>query len=213
MVIEDDRMILSSQFRCVGGERYIDFVNKILGYTNEFVSLKGIHYDVKVMDSMTDMMKEWEKKNKSGHQLRLIAGYTHEWVSKKDEEQYDFSYDNGSVLLKWNVKKADRAAVLDDKQIKNVFCIHTIQGLEVEYAGVIIGKDLTYNKKTKSIEFHPEMNARTDGASGIRTAPYDLAEKLIRNTYKVLLTRGVKGTYIYAEDEALNECLKTVVKY
>ena len=212
-VIEDDRMILSSQFRCVGGERYIDFVNKILGYTNEFVSLKGIHYDVKVMDSMTDMMKEWEKKNKSGHQLRLIAGYTHEWVSQKDEEQYDFSYDNGNVLLKWNVKKADRAAVLDDKQIKNVFCIHTIQGLEVEYAGVIIGKDLTYNKQKGTIEFHPEMNARTDKDSGIRKAPYDLAERLIRNTYKVLLTRGVKGTYIYAEDEALNEYLKTVVKY
>lgn len=212
-IIEDGRMILSSQFRCVGGERYIDFVNKILGYTNEFVSLKGIHYDVRIMDSMTDMMKEWEKKNKAGHQLRLIAGYTHEWVSQDDEEQYDFSYDNGNVLLKWNVKKADRAAVLDDKQRKNVFCIHTIQGLEVEYAGVIIGKDLTYNKDTDKIEFHPEMNARTDKASGIRAAEPGLAERLIRNTYKVLLTRGVKGTYIYAEDEALNEHLKELIKY
>ncbi len=212
-VIEDNRMILSSQFRCVGGERYIDFVNKVLGYTNEFVSLKGIHYDVKIMDSMTDMMKEWDKKYKSSHQLRLIAGYTHEWVSKDDENAYDFEYDDRNVLLKWNVKKADRVAVLDDTQIKNVFCIHTIQGLEVEYAGVIIGKDLTYNKEKGCIEFHPEMNARTDNDSKIRTSPYELAERLIRNTYKVLLTRGVKGTYIYAEDDALREYLKEVSKY
>ena len=206
-------MILSSQFRCVGGERYIDFVNKILGYTNEFVSLKGIHYDVKIMDSMTDMMKEWDKKYKFGHQLRLIAGYTHEWVSKDDENAYDFDYDDGNVLLKWNVKKADRVAVLDDTQIKNVFCIHTIQGLEVEYAGVIIGKDITYNKEEGRIEFHQEMNARTDNDSKIRTSSPELAERLIRNTYKVLLTRGVKGTYIYAEDDALREYLKEVSKY
>ena len=212
-VIEDDRMILSSQFRCVGGERYIDFVNKILGYTNEFVSLKGIHYDVKIMDSMTDMMKEWDKKYKSGHQLRLISGYTHEWVSKNNENAYDFNYDDGNVLLKWNVKKANRVAVLDDTQIKNVFCIHTIQGLEVEYAGVIIGKDLTYNKETGNIEFHKEMNAKTDKASKIRTSSPELAERLIRNTYKVLLTRGVKGTYIYAEDDALRKYLKEVSKY
>ncbi len=212
-VIEDTRMILSSQFRCVGGERYIDFVNKILGYTNEFVSLKGIHYEVKIMETMSQMMKEWQKKQESGHQLRLIAGYTHEWVSQDDDSAYDFNYDEGKVLLKWNVKKADRAAVLDDTQAKNVFCIHTIQGLEVEYAGVIIGKDITYNKEKGQIEFHPEMNAKSDKASGIRTASPALAEKLIKNTYKVLLTRGVKGTYIYAEDESLREYLKEIVKY
>ena len=212
-IIEDDRMILSSQFRCVGGERYIDFVDKILGYNNAFVSLKGIHYEVKIMDSMTQMLKEWENKYKSGHQLRLISGYTHEWISKNNEELYDFNYDDGDVLLKWNVKKANRVAVLDDAQIKNVFCIHTIQGLEVEYAGVIIGKDITYNKEKGKIEFHPEMNAKTDNDSKIRTSPYELAERLIRNTYKVLLTRGVKGTYIYAEDDSLREYLKEVSKY
>lgn len=211
-VIEDDRMILSSQFRCVGGERYIEFVNKVLGYKNDYVSLKGIRYDVKIMDSMIDMMKEWQKKWDSGHQMRLIAGYTHEWVSQNNSALFDFDYGNG-VQLKWNVKKADRAALLDDTQKKNVFCIHTIQGLEVEYAGVIIGKDLAYNKEKGEIEFHPENIAESDSASGIRTADKALAEKLIRNTYKVLLTRGVKGTYIYCEDKALNEYLKNIVKY
>ena len=212
-VIEDDRMILSSQFRCVGGESYIAFVNKLLGYSNEFVSLKGMKYDLKIMDSMSMMMKEWEKKNGGAHELRLIAGYTHDWVSQYDKDAYDFVYDGGKVKLRWNVKKADRAAILDHEQAKNVFCIHTIQGLEVEYAGVILGKDITYNEKSGKIEYHPEENASTDNGSGIRRADKDLAERLIRNTYKVLLTRGVRGTYIYAEDKALNEYLKKIVKY
>lgn len=211
-IVKDDRLILSSQFRCVGGERYIDFVNKLLGYSNDFVSLKGMHYEVKIMDSMSDMMEEWEKKRKTNHQLRLIAGYTHEWISQYNQNEYDFVYDDGTKL-RWNIKKADRAALLDEAQMKNVFCIHTIQGLEVEYAGVIIGKDLTYNNQTEKIEFHKEANAVSDTASGIRCADDELAKKLIRNTYKVLLTRGVKGTYIYAEDENLNDYLKKIVKY
>lgn len=62
-------------------------------------------------------------------------------------------------------------------------------------------------------ESHPEMNANSDHDSKIKSSPYPLAEKLIRNTYKVLLTRGVKGTYIYAEDDALREYLKNVSKY
>ena len=163
------------------------------------------------MDSMKDMMKKWNELWDSKHQMRLMAGYTHEWVSQYDSEKYDFEYEDGTKL-RWNIKKADRAAILDETQKENVFCIHTIQGLEVEYAGVIIGKDLTYNKKTSKIEFHKEMNARSDSASGIRTADDALAEKLIRNTYKVLLTRGVKGTFIYAEDDNLREYLKQLVK-
>ena len=210
-VIEDDRMILSSQFRCVGGEQYIAFVNHFLGYTNDFVSLKGMKYKVGIMDSMKDMMKKWSELWDSNHQMKLMAGYTHEWVSQYDLDKYDFKYEDGTNL-RWNIKKADRAAILDDTQKENVFCIHTIQGLEVEYAGVIIGKDLTYNKETGKIEFHKEMNARSDSASGIRTADDALAEKLIRNTYKVLLTRGVKGTFIYAEDDNLREYLKQLIK-
>lgn len=210
-VIEDNRMILSSQFRCVGGEQYISFVNHFLGYTNDYVSLKGMKYKVGIMDSMKDMMKKWNELWDSNHQMRLMAGYTHEWVSQYNPDKYDFEYEDGTNL-RWNIKKADRAAILDDTQKENVFCIHTIQGLEVEYAGVIIGKDLTYNKETGKIEFHKEMNARSDSASGVRTADDALAEKLIRNTYKVLLTRGVKGTFIYAEDDNLREYLKQLVK-
>ncbi len=211
-VIEDNRMILSSQFRCVGGERYIDFINKLLGYTNNFVSVKQIPYKIKIMDSMTDMMMEWEDKWESGHEFRLMAGYTHNWCSKKNPGAYDFNYDNGKVRLKWNLRSKNHADILDPAQKGRVFGLHAIQGLESEYAGVIIGKDLTYNKEKGCIEFHQDR-VTTESQSGIKNAAPDFAERLIRNTYKVLLTRGVKGTYIHAEDDDLREYLKTIVRY
>lgn len=57
--------------------------------------------------------------------MRLMAGYTHEWVSQNNPNKYDFEYEDGTNL-RWNIKKADRAAILDDTQKENVFCIHTI---------------------------------------------------------------------------------------
>ena len=80
----------------------------------------------------------------------------------------------------------------------------------MDYAGVIIGKDLIY--RDGKIIFDQTQNAKTDKASGIRNAPKDIAEKLIRNTYKVLLTRAIHGTYVYCEDKELNEYIKQVIK-
>lgn len=212
-VIEDDRMILSSQFRCVGGEQYIEFINNLLEFPNEFNSIKKIHYQVKCFDSIGDMMREVNKINSSGtHEVRLMAGYTHEWVSKTNPNLYDFSYPQDNVYLRWNIRKADRAAVLDKDQINNVFCVHTIQGLEVEYAAVIIGKDLTYDEEKGCLVFHKEQIAKSDRASGIRTTDDETAKKLIRNSYKVLLSRGVKGTFIYAEDPVLRKHIKDLMK-
>lgn len=212
-VIEDDRMILSSQFRCVGGEQYIEFINNLLEFPNEFNSIKKIHYQVKCFDSIGDMMREVNKINSSGtHEVRLMAGYTHEWVSNTNPNLYDFSYPQENVYLRWNIRKTDRAAVLDKDQINNVFCVHTIQGLEVEYAAVIIGKDLAYDEEKGCLVFHKEQIAKSDRASGIRTTDDETAKKLIRNSYKVLLTRGVKGTFIYAEDPALRKHIKDLMK-
>lgn len=105
-VIEDDRMILSSQFRCVGGEQYIEFINNLLEFPNEFNSIKKIHYQVKCFDSIGDMMREVNKINSSGtHEVRLMAGYTHEWVSKTNPNLYDFSYPQDNVYLRWNIRK------------------------------------------------------------------------------------------------------------
>ena len=111
--------------------------------------------------------------------------------------------------MKWN-KKVSYSYINDPTQFDHIGCIHTIQGVDMDYAGVIIGKDLIY--RDGRIVYDQSKNAKTDKASGIRNASKDMAKKLIRNTYKVLLTRAIHGTYIYCEDEELNEYIKSLIK-
>ncbi len=214
-VIDDDRLTLTSQFRCIGGEQYLDFVDHFLGFSNALFSLKGIHYKFKVCNSVKELVDIISKRNRGPDKgSRLLAGYTkdHDWVSHKHPEQYDFSYPEEGVYLRWNKIDKKRAALEDVDQADRVFYVNMVQGMELEYAGVIIGKDVTYNEKTGKVEFHHEENAHTDKFSHIRTAPRDIGIRLIRNTYRVLLTRAVKGTYIFAEDPGLEKYLLALSK-
>lgn len=110
--------------------------------------------------------------------------------------------------MKWN-KFVSYSYINDPDQLDRIGCIHTIQGVDMSYAGVIIGKGLKY--KDGQLVFDKSQNAKTDSASGIRNLDNETAKRLIRNTYKVLLTRGMYGTYVYCEDEALNRHLKSLV--
>ena len=88
---------------------------------------------------------------------------------------------------------------------------HTAQGLEFDYVGVLIGKDLTYDPLSGQVRTNKEAISRDDKSSGIRGASDELARRLILNTYKTLLTRGQKGCFVYCEDEALREYFKRMV--
>jgi DUF2075 family protein len=149
--------------------------------------------------------------NKSG-KCRVVAGYDYEWISKgkaRESSLYDIVLDNGSYKAKWNLQvKDDYSWLHDPESLYEVGCIHTCQGLDLNFCGVIIGKDLTY--ENGKICFHKEKIAKSDRTSGIRHASDDLAEKLIRNTYNVLLTRGMQGTFVYCEDKALSDYLKNI---
>jgi len=209
-VIESDNLTLSSQFRVLGGENYIGFINSLLGYTDNKVKFINKHnYEFKVFDSATELWEAIHAKQAHYPLSRLLAGYTHNWVSQKDPELYDFHLDKAKLKMKWN-KKVNYSYINDPSQFDHIGCIHTIQGVDMDYAGVIIGKDLIY--RDGKIIFDQTQNAKTDQASGIRNAPKEIAEKLIRNTYKVLLTRAIHGTYVYCEDKELNEYIKQVIK-
>ena len=147
---------------------------------------------------------------------RMVAGYTYDWVSKglfRDGFKYDIVLDNGEFEAKWNLNCKEvgtRYSWLNDpKSVEEVGCIHTCQGLDLNYCGVIIGKDLQYSDG--HLVFHKENNAKTDRNSGIRNADDEDAMKLIRNTYYVLLTRGMLGTYVYCEDKGLRDYLKSML--
>ena len=232
-VIEGPDLELTSQFRCLGGDTYISFIKSLLGYNNDGFkfSKKKNKYEFKVFDSPLEMFNEIKKKdeeeqlhkcNINGKLLndhsysgksRLVAGYTHKWVSKnegRDGDNYDFVYDDG-FKAKWNLRAGvsnNYSWLNDSTSINEIGCIHTCQGLDLSYCGVIIGKDLIY--RNGEILIDTETHPTTDKAFN-RNTSRDLVRKIIRNTYYVLLTRGIKGTFVYCEDKELNEYIKSMI--
>ena len=236
-VIEGNDLVLTTQFRCIGGSEYLTFIRNFLGYENNRNVFNIDKYDFQVLDSAKSVMDLIKKKDlefqeqycKDAGKLvndksisgrcRVVAGYTHNWVSKgqdRDGDSFDFDLDNHSFRAKWNLrcsKYGTNYSWLDDPlSIEEIGCIHTAQGLDLNYCGVIIGKDLRYDKNNKKLVFDKTMNAKTDIASQIKNCDDLTAERLIRNTYNVLLSRGMKGTFVYCEDPDLQEYLKTNFK-
>ena len=201
---------LVSQFRCDGSDGYISFLDNLLeikqtaNTTFEFNKL-----NVKVFDDPNEMRDELRELNKINNKSRMIAGYCYDWNVKKGRGEWDIMLPNG-FKAKWNLAKDDHWAV-NPNSFEEVGCIHTCQGMEFDYVGVFIGRDLYYE------DGHVKTNrlaiSKDDSSSGIREKKTldKEADKLIRRTYKVLLTRGLKGCFIYCEDEALREHLKKVI--
>ena len=198
---------LTSQFRCDGSDGYISFLNNLLeikqtANTNfEFNNLK-----VKIFDDPIKMRDELRELNKINNKTRMIAGYCYDWNVKNKKGDWDIILPNG-FKAKWNLANDDHWAV-NPNSFEEVGCIHTCQGMEFDYVGVFIGKDLYY--KDGHVQTNRNAISKDDKTSGIRvkSTSNEEADKLIRRTYKVLLTRGIKGCYIYCEDEALRNYLK-----
>ena len=198
---------LTSQFRCDGSDGYISFLNNLLEIKQtansnfEFNNLK-----VKVFDDPIKMRDELRELNKINNKTRMIAGYCYDWNVKNKKGEWDIILPNG-FKAKWNLANDDHWAV-NPNSFEEVGCIHTCQGMEFDYVGIFIGKDLYY--KDGHVQTNRNAISKDDKTSGIRlkSTSNEEADKLIRRTYKVLLTRGIKGCYIYCEDEALRNYLK-----
>ena len=206
--VYEDKLI--SQFRCNGNDGYIAWLDNVLEIRETAnKTLEGIDYDFKVFDKISDMYEELQRKKNSA----IVAGYCWGWISKK-ENRDDIVIENFSK--KWNLQE-DGGLWLIRNPLNQVGCIHTIQGLECDYIGVIIGNDLIYDDGIKT---QPEKRAKTDKSlSGYKKMSKsnalkaaELADKIIKNTYKVLMSRGMKGCYVYATDEKLREYLKDQIK-
>ena len=200
---------LTSQFRCNGSDGYIAFLDHMLGI-RETANYDGfdLDYDIQVFDNPSEMKQALKEKNDMNNKSRMIAGYCYEWVTQKNphSDQYDIIVDH-DFKAKWNFSTTSTFAI-DEDSFDQVGCIHTTQGLEFDYVGVIIGKDLVYKDEKVITDY--TKRAKTDASlKGIKTTKnYKLADRIIRNTYKTLLSRGQKGCYIYCEDKALSNYLK-----
>lgn len=137
----------------------------------------------------------------------MLAGYCYDWITKNNprEDIYDIELENG-FMAKWNFSNTDTWAI-DEDTFEQVGCIHTSQGLEFDYVGVIIGKDLRY--RNGRVITDRTKRAKTDQSLRGIKGNEALADRIIRNTYKTLMSRGLKGCFVYCEDKALSEYLKS----
>ena len=210
-IIMREETKLYSQFRCNGSDAYIQFIDHLLqrGKETLAVSLPELNYDFQIFDDPTQMREALLEKNAINNKARMVAGYCYDWNVKNGRGDIDIDLPGG-FQAKWNLAN-DKIWAINPRSFEEVGCIHTAQGLEFDYVGVLIGKDLSYEKETGCVVVNKLAISKDDKSSGIRGASDEDARRLILNTYKTLLTRGQKGCYVYCEDEALREYFKEMV--
>ena len=197
---------LVSQMRIKGGNDYLDFVNKLFAETP--APKKDFNgYDLRFYDDFESMRNEILQLNEEFGLSRLLAGFAWEYKSKKKPELFDIDIDGHQ--LRWNQTVKDWVNSLNSAN--EVGSIHTIQGYDLNYAGVIIGNDLGYDPILKKLVFRRENYFDIKGKEnnkvlGIEYSDEDIL-KYVVNIYRVLLTRGIKGTFIYVCDPELRKII------
>ena len=210
-IIMREETKLYSQFRCNGSDAYIQFIDHLLQRGRETMSssLSELNYDFRVFDDPCEMREALREKNAINNKARMVAGYCYDWNVRFGRGDIDINLPGG-FQAKWNLAN-DSIWAINPNSFEEVGCIHTAQGLEFDFVGVLIGKDLTYDKATHRIVTNKNAISSDDHSSGIRSASDEDAHRLILNTYKTLLTRGQKGCYVYCEDAALREHFKEMI--
>ncbi len=199
-VIHDDNIKLTSQFRCNGSDGYIAFINDLLGIMQTAnANYIDLDYDIQIFDDPNLMREKLRQKNLINNKSRMLAGYCYHWVSTATNDLFDIELENG-FKAKWNFKNSIWAT--DQRSFDQVGCIHTSQGLEFDYVGVIIGLDMRF-ENSQVVTDQTKRDPRDATLS--KNVPKDKADEIIKNTYKVLLTRGQKGCYIYCQDKQLGK--------
>ncbi len=197
------KLELTSQMRVQGGNNYIKFVDELLHVKlNTSFKYSTPNYELLVFDSLADLYSELENREKLNGLCRLIAGYSWPWASKENKNAIDIEIDG--LQFQWN--QTDKDWINSPNAFKEIGCIHTTQGYDLNYTGVIFGKEITYNIEKNVIEINPKLYFDINGKKGITNQ--DDLKKYIINIYKTIMYRGIKGTFIYACDENLREYLK-----
>lgn len=206
-------MELVSQFRCNGSDGYLAWLDNVLEIRETAnYDLEGIDFDFRICSSPKEVRDLIIGKNEINHRSRMLAGYCWDWDGKQVNNTDYHDIVIGDFEMSWNLKNGEPFAV-SDTSINEVGCIHTAQGLEFDYVGVIIGDDLRVENGKVITDF--TKRARTDQSlKGIKKlykeSPKEAeqrADELIRNTYRTLLTRGMKGCYVYCTNQALADHL------
>lgn len=209
-------MNLESQFRCNGSDVYLAWIDDVL-QIRETANANDIggQYDFRVFDDPNELKKEIERLNKTNNKSRVVGGYCWNWVpeGKSNPNYYDIVLPEYNFKMSWNLGNSSTWAI-DENSVKECGCIHTCQGLEFDYVGVIIGDDLR-NEDGEVITDYSKRAKTDNSLKGLKKMLKEdpekanmLADEIIRNTYRTLMTRGQKGCFVYCTDPHLAEYFK-----
>jgi DUF2075 family protein len=210
-----EEMQLDAQFRCAGSDEYLKWLDSTLRVSaEERADMSTCEYDIRIIASPSELRDVIFELNQSNNRSRLLAGYCWQWTSKKDPSKFDIIFPDEDFAMKWNLDSDGSSWIISPNSVNEIGCIHTCQGLEGDYFGVIIGPDLTV--ENDELLARPEKRAKHDkslqgyqralknGEPGAR----EKADRLIRNTYRTLMTRGMKGTFVYCTEPGVADLLR-----
>ena len=207
---------LASQFRCSGSDGYLAWLDDTLGIrptANDKLDVGD--FDFRVFTSPERLRREIVARNRVRNKARMVAGYCWDWRSRKDPTVQDVEIPEHDFAMRWNLTKDGGLWMVAPESVHEIGCIHTCQGLEVDYVGVIVGPDLVF--RGGRVLAQPGMRSSHDKSlsgykSLLKTDPAQAERKagwIVRNTYRTLMTRGMKGCYVYFTDKALEHYVRS----
>ena len=203
---------LSSQFRCNGSDGYLSWLDNTLQIKETAnIHLSSEDYDFRIFSDPNELLDTIKVKNKINNRARVVAGYCWDWNSKKDPDAFDIVIPEFNFKKRWNLSSDKNLWIIGSNSVNEIGCIHTCQGLELDYIGVIVGKDMRYenNKVSTDVTQRSKHDQSVKGFKSLlkenkKQALQD-ADEIIKNTYRTLMTRGMKGCYVYFCDSALSQ--------
>jgi DUF2075 family protein len=192
---------LKSQFRVKGGNDYVQYIDNLLNCSlnSQTKVFNSKEYEFILFDSISELVNQIKHREVENGLSRLIAGFSWPWISKNDKSLFDIKIENEE--LQWNRVADDW--INSPNAINEVGCIHTTQAYDLNYAGIIFGNEITYDKTKNEIVILKENYFDRNGQVGISDIN-DLKD-FITNIYKTIMLRGIKGTYVYVCDKNLRE--------
>ncbi len=211
---------LDIQFRCQGSDKFVQWVNNTLGVKKTSSAIwdpKNSEFDFQIVKSPDELYKKIKEKNdEEPNSARLVAGFCWKWSDPNPDGTLVKDVVIGDFAMTWEGKETGRLAPsvppaslwpFDPRAVDQIGSIYTIQGFEFDYVGVIIGKDILYNFETNKWEGHPE-----NSADSVVKRAGDKFIDLVKNSYRVLLSRAMKGCYVYFLDKETEKFVRSRIE-
>lgn len=199
---------LDSQLRLLAGGDYIQYVADVFSQSPELQSIEFGNYELKFFDNFRQMNSAIRAKDAEFGLARNIAGFGWKWKSKKKENKHLVDFQLDGIDLTWN--RAEKDWINSPGSLDEVGSIHTVQGYDLNYAGVIVGPELAFDNESQKIKLVRENYFDVKGKQqnpGQTLTDEDILA-YVANIYRVLMTRGIRGTYVYVVNPELREHLR-----